>query len=190
MVRVSIPMHECVVCVLTLMRAGTSEAFVHAASSSAELKFYNWLLVAFSAAYMAASWYMIQLWHTSGLVLANCFNMALRITFNLVFISRFFAKATQRDPAKAKSVGLSWQLRAIVPPWPVLCALVLSFALTYASERNLCTEQSPLLHRAAHVAVGVACLGLVVATVYRKDRQLLDDIRQLFRTRKTADKSN
>ena len=163
---------------------------MHAASSSAELKVYNWLLVVFSVAYMAASWYLIQLWHTSGLVLANCFNMALRIAFNLVFISRFFDRATRSDAARAKSVGLSWQLRAIVPPWSVLRTLVLAFSLTYASEKNLCTEESPMLHRAAHVAIGAACLALVVASVYRKDRQLLDDIRQLFRDRKAADKSN
>jgi oligosaccharide translocation protein RFT1 len=159
---------------------------VHAASSSKQLKVYNMILVAFSAVYMLASWYFIQVWHTTGLVLANCVNMLLRIAFNLHFMKGFFAQ----HPGATNGSGSFWQLQSIVPPVPVLVMLCVSYLTTRTSEMYFAINDSTVLERVLHVAIGSVCFAAVLLVIYATDRKLLIDVRQLFRTRQIASKQD
>ncbi|QIW94905.1 hypothetical protein AMS68_000423 [Peltaster fructicola] len=73
---------------------GVSEAFVAATASTLELRHQSLWMGAFFAGFAGSAWYFLAVlgMGAKGLVLANCVNMALRILFNLSFVTSFFSK--------------------------------------------------------------------------------------------------
>uniref|UniRef100_A0A8C7YLQ2 Protein RFT1 homolog n=1 Tax=Oryzias sinensis TaxID=183150 RepID=A0A8C7YLQ2_9TELE len=150
--------------VLLLAVNGVTECFVFATMSKEEVDKYNLLMLALSASFLLLS-YMLTWWAGGvGFILANCLNMGLRILHSLRYIHRYFQMSQWRP------------LRGLLPSPLLLLALAVSAAVTALSEAAFCCDGGWLL-RLLHIAVGGACLLLVLAATALREKQLLHFIR-------------
>ncbi|KAL4452468.1 hypothetical protein ABPG75_008130 [Micractinium tetrahymenae] len=182
---------------LVLLSAnGILEAFVHSVASERQLHANNVALVGFTAVHAGLSVAAVHSGGAAGLIAADGANMALRIAYCLAFTARRFA-----------GVPGGFHPRQLLPSSATIGALASAAAITCASRLALMPGSSALLQAAlrrglqlqllppavaaalarqpvavlaaAHVGVGVACLGLVAATMLRHERSLVAEVRQL-----------
>ncbi|XP_019736604.1 protein RFT1 homolog isoform X2 [Hippocampus comes] len=119
--------------VLLLAVNGVTECFVFAAMSQEEVDKYNLVMLALSASFLFLS-YMLTWWAGGvGFILANCLNMALRITHSVLYIRRYFL-SSQWKP-----------LRGLLPSLPLCLVLGVSAAVTVVSEIAFCCDGGWLL---------------------------------------------
>lgn len=143
------------VSVLAMAVNGMTEAFVHSAASPAELTRINVALAAFSVSYVAAAAWLMRSWQlgTRGLIIANCFNMAQRSVFSLVFISHYYRRI---------GAGMVTGLAGVLPPAPVLLTLALACAVCWRTGPADAAYAS-LAERLQHVAIGAVCFACTCA---------------------------
>ncbi|CAK9202747.1 unnamed protein product [Sphagnum troendelagicum] len=157
--------------VFALALNGTSEAFVHAVVTRSQLlQSSAWMLV-FSVLYMCLSVLLIRAAPSTGIILANTINMALRTIYSLTFIQSFF---------KDLPTFSLWQA---VPNWRVLGVLASSALITHYSNVWVMDRDHFLPTAALHVAVGFSCLAILVATVYKYERSFLRGLTEVLGSR-------
>ncbi|GJP68267.1 hypothetical protein CLOP_g25001 [Closterium sp. NIES-67] len=154
--------------IMALALNGTTEAFVHAVLSERQLAQSNGWLVLFSLLHMALSALLIRAASSPGLILANCFNMAMRIAYSATFIHQYF-KATP-----------NFSLLGSLPSVPVLASFAAASLVSFTSQHLLLfrgtylspvSPPSPLSPASlAHIAVGALCFVGVMGAL---DRSLL-----------------
>ncbi|XP_061147642.1 protein RFT1 homolog isoform X1 [Syngnathus typhle] len=150
--------------VLLLAVNGVTECFVFAAMSQEEVDKYNLVMLALSVSFLFLS-YVLTWWAgAAGFILANCLNMALRITHSVLYIRRYFLSSPWKP------------LRGLLPSPPLCLMLALSAAVTAVSEAAFCCDSGWLL-RLVHVGVGAACLLFVLGTVLLTETQLVMFVR-------------
>ncbi|KAI4553799.1 hypothetical protein MJT46_015979 [Ovis ammon polii x Ovis aries] len=108
--------------VLLLAINGVTECFTFAAMSKEEVDRYNFTMLALSSSFLMLSYVLTRWCGSVGFILANCFNMGIRITQSLRFIYRYYRKSPYRPLA-----GLS------LPP-VLLGTFAVSGGITAASE--------------------------------------------------------
>ncbi|KAG0565457.1 hypothetical protein KC19_8G191700, partial [Ceratodon purpureus] len=152
--------------ILTLAINGVSEAFLHAVVTKGELS--NWRsnlrLFLFSVVYMCLSRVLICAASSIGLIFANIINICMRILYSLNYIRQYFRHSQ------------TFSLWQALPNWRVLGVLVTSALLTYLSKAFVLDYDNFIPTAALHVGVGVACLGGLVASVYKYERPFLGEI--------------
>lgn len=150
--------------VLLLAINGVTECFTFAAMSKEQVDRYNLTMLALSSSFLVLSYLLTRWCGSVGFIVANCFNMGIRITQSLCFIHRYYRNSSYRPLA-----GLYLS--------PVLLgAFVLSGGITAVSEVFLCCEQGwPA--RLAHVAVGAFCLGATLGTAFLTETKLIHFLR-------------
>lgn len=169
---------------------GTTEAFTRAVSTPSDIKVYNYLLIGFSCTYVVAAMNLIPYFDTAGLILADCLSMSLRIAYCSYFIREFFREHSKTLKGKERENECGeytfFRFRQCCPSNKVLVALVVSFMVTRLSEMILFSDKPhyTLLHAAAHVGIGGACLLAVLLTLFLTERRFLQDMRSVWRTRK------
>jgi len=194
--------------ILLMALNGVSEAFVSAVISTRELRHYNLWLVLCSALYVAACAALLR-FGALGLIAANCANMALRIGYSAWFIRRFFRSGKeeivrgetageQGDTDAHQQLSISHARTLALPSTATLCAFVASVVATQASlawfgfgassatAANAASLSllGKLVQFGPHIAVGVACLAVVAAAVYRTERAFLAQVAQLAGARR------
>lgn len=150
--------------VLLLAINGVTECFVFAAMSKEEVDRYNLVMLGLSASFLLLSYWLTWMFGGVGFILANCCNMALRITHSIVYIRQYFLQSEHRP---------LWGLR---PHSAVLVALGVSAVITAFSESVFCCDGGWLL-RLFHVAVGAVCLLTVVITVFLTETRLVQFVK-------------
>lgn len=150
--------------VLLLAINGVTECFTFAAMSKEQVDRYNLTMLALSSSFLVLSYLLTRWCGSVGFIVANCFNMGIRITQSLCFIHRYYRNSRYRPLA-----GLYLS--------PVLLgAFVLSGGITAVSEVFLCCERGwPA--RLAHVAVGAFCLGATLGTAFLTETKLIHFLR-------------
>ncbi|XP_014824652.1 PREDICTED: protein RFT1 homolog [Poecilia mexicana] len=150
--------------VLLLAVNGVTECFVFAAMSQQEVDKYNLVMLALSMSFLLLS-YMLTWWAGGiGFILANCLNMALRISHSLLYIHRYF-QSSQWKP-----------LRGLLPSPLLLVVLIISAGVTAGSEAVFCCDGG-WLFRMAHIGVGGVCLLFVLVAVLLTETQLVQFVR-------------
>ncbi|EPQ10210.1 Protein RFT1 like protein [Myotis brandtii] len=161
--------------VLLLAINGVTECFTFAAMSKEQVDRYNLTMLALSSSFLVLSYLLTRWCGSVGFILANCFNMGIRITQSLWFIHRYYRESPHRPLA-----GL--QLSPVL-----LGAFALSGGITGVSEAFLCCEQG-WLARLAHVAVGAFCLGATLGTAFLTETKLIHFLRTQLGASRLADK--
>ncbi|XP_011802685.1 PREDICTED: protein RFT1 homolog isoform X2 [Colobus angolensis palliatus] len=161
--------------VLLLAINGVTECFTFAAMSKEEVDRYNFVMLALSSSFLVLSYLLTRWCGSVGFILANCFNMGIRITQSLCFIHRYYRRSPHRPLA-----GLRLS--------PVLLgAFALSGGVTAVSEVFLCCEQGwPA--RLAHIAVGAFCLGATLGTAFLTETKLIHFLRTQLGVPRRTDK--
>ncbi|XP_045718137.1 protein RFT1 homolog [Mirounga angustirostris] len=163
--------------VLLLAVNGVTECFTFAAMSKEEVDRYNFTMLALSSSFLVLSYLLTRWCGSVGFILANCFNMGIRITQSLCFIHRYYERSPHRPLA---GLYLSPAL---------LGAFALSGGITGVSEVFLCCEQGwPA--RLAHVAVGAFCLGMTLGTAFLTETKLICFVRTQLGVSRLADKTS
>ncbi|XP_032146093.1 protein RFT1 homolog isoform X3 [Sapajus apella] len=162
--------------VLLLAINGVTECFTFAAMSKEEVDRYNFVMLALSSSFLVLSYLLTRWCGSVGFILANCFNMGIRITQSLFFIHRYYQRSPHRPLA-----GLRLS--------PVLLgAFALSGGVTAVSEVFLCCEQGwPA--RLAHIALGAFCLGATLGTAFLTETKLVHFLRTQLGVPRRTDKT-
>ena len=147
--------------ILCMAVNGVSEAFVHATAPVAALPAINAAMIAISATYIVAAGSLLYALGTVGLVLANCLNMLLRVTFSAVYAERHF-----------RGHRVRFSVRDCLPDVAVCGAFVAALFVTQVSRARL-ESQSVV----AHVGVGALHVAAVAAAVYVRERTFLSQLR-------------
>uniref|UniRef100_A0A8C3X368 Protein RFT1 homolog n=1 Tax=Catagonus wagneri TaxID=51154 RepID=A0A8C3X368_9CETA len=162
--------------VLLLAINGVTECFTFAAMSKEEVDRYNFTMLALSSSFLGLSYILTHWCGSVGFILANCFNMGIRITQSLRFIHRYYRKSPYRPLA-----GL--HLSPVV-----LGTIALSGGVTAISEVFLCCEWGwPA--RLAHIALGALCLGVTLRMVFLRETKLIHFLRTQLAVPRLADKT-
>ncbi|XP_005547447.3 man(5)GlcNAc(2)-PP-dolichol translocation protein RFT1 isoform X2 [Macaca nemestrina] len=161
--------------VLLLAINGVTECFTFAAMSKEEVDRYNFVMLALSSSFLVLSYLLTRWCGSVGFILANCFNMGIRITQSLCFIHRYYRRSPHRPLA-----GLHLS--------PVLLGtFALGGGVTAVSEVFLCCEQGwPA--RLAHIAVGAFCLGATLGTAFLTETKLIHFLRTQLGVPRRTDK--
>nr|XP_040145653.1 protein RFT1 homolog isoform X3 [Ictidomys tridecemlineatus] len=85
--------------VLLLAINGVTECFTFAAMSKEEVDRYNFTMLALSSSFLVLSYLLTRWCGSVGFILANCFNMGIRITQSLCFIYRYYQESPHRPLA-------------------------------------------------------------------------------------------
>ncbi|KAM7063627.1 man(5)GlcNAc(2)-PP-dolichol translocation protein RFT1 isoform 2-T2 [Molossus nigricans] len=126
--------------VLLLAINGITECFTFAAMSKEQVDRYNFTMLALSSSFLVLSYLLTHWCGSVGFILANCFNMGIRITQSLCFIHRYYRESPYRPLA-----GLRLS--------PVLLgAFALSGVITSVSENKV----GQILYGKYHEAVPLA----------------------------------
>ncbi|XP_023378065.1 protein RFT1 homolog isoform X1 [Pteropus vampyrus] len=161
--------------VLLLAVNGVTECFTFAAMSKEQVDRYNFTMLALSSSFLVLS-YLLTHWYGSlGFILANCFNMGIRITQSLCFIHHYYQKSPY------------WPLTGLYLSPVLFGAFALSGGITGISEVFLCCEQG-WPSRLAHVAVGIFCLGVTLGTAFLTETKLIHFLRTQLGVSRRADK--
>lgn len=155
--------------VLTMAVNGITEAFVYAVASTDDIKTINYLLVLLSIIYVTLSTLLLRLIGTSGLILANCVNMCLRILWNCNYIYQYF-----------KKLNMHASLVHCLPAKQVLLAFGFSFCITWLSES---VHPRSLYGYASHVGIGVIAAIFVLLAIVKYEQQFIHSCRVLFALR-------
>jgi len=157
---------------------GITEAFVHAVATQPQLAKINWVLFVFAVLYLVVAKILIAAMGTPGLILANCFNMGLRIFYNWRFISNFLKQRGEEGGVQ------KFRVNQLVPPSLVSGWCILSGVVGYLSWQRFDRGMPGLLGKAIHAGVG-SILGVVfLALIYLLDRRFCNDLRVLVKKRK------
>ncbi|XP_004864409.1 protein RFT1 homolog isoform X3 [Heterocephalus glaber] len=150
--------------VLLLAINGVTECFTFAAMSKEEVDRYNFMMLALSSSFLVLSYLLTRWCGSVGFILANCFNMGIRITQSLCFIHHYYLGSPHKPLA-----GLH-----LTPT--LFGVFALAGGITGISEVFLCCDRGwPA--RLAHIAVGVFCLGVTLGTAFLTETKLIHFLR-------------
>ncbi|XP_046667245.1 protein RFT1 homolog [Homalodisca vitripennis] len=142
--------------ILLLAINGTTECYALATMDTVHLDRYNRVMAGLSVGFMLVSWLLTRLLGSVGFILANCCNMAARITHSVLFIKRRYHN-TAFTP-----------LDGLLPGRKFLIAVLSSAVITISSEAYF-YESSKFVH----FATGVTCLAVVVAIWVYEEQEVV-----------------
>lgn len=153
--------------ILLLAVNGITECFVFAAMSHQDIDRYNKMMIFLSAAFLCMSYYLTLAFGSVGFILANCFNMGVRISHSLYYIQRYFEK------------NMYWILKALLPHPFVLLSGCLVLLITSVSEAYLCCS-SGFISLTIHFLIGAFCFCAFLLIIFYKEKSLVQFIRQQY----------
>ncbi|NWX90433.1 RFT1 protein, partial [Nothoprocta pentlandii] len=150
--------------VLFLAVNGVTECFTFALMCKEEVDRYNFVMLALSFTFLCIS-YFLTYWHGSvGFILANCFNMGIRIAHSVHYIHHFFKESSYRP------------LAGLLPSPLLLLVYILSGAITVFSEVFFCCDKG-WVARLVHVSVGALCFAATIVTMFYRETKLVHFVR-------------
>nr|XP_033781611.1 protein RFT1 homolog isoform X1 [Geotrypetes seraphini] len=158
--------------VLLLAVNGVTECFTFASMSKEQVDRYNLVMLALSLTFLCISYYLTSWLGSMGFILANCFNMALRIGHSVHYICGYYSQSSCRP------------LKGLLLSPLLLLVYLISGILTGFSEEFLCCDKG-WLSRLIHIAIGSVCVMATLITIVFTETKLVHFIRTQFLSRYT-----
>ncbi|XP_069499650.1 man(5)GlcNAc(2)-PP-dolichol translocation protein RFT1 isoform X2 [Ambystoma mexicanum] len=111
--------------VLLLAVNGVTECFTFASMSKEEVDRYNFVMLVLSFTFLCFSYYLTWWLGSMGFILANCFNMGLRIAHSVRYIHKYYKASVHRP------------LMGLVLSPSLIMVYLISGAVTSYSERHM-----------------------------------------------------
>ncbi|KAJ6668366.1 hypothetical protein lerEdw1_015743 [Lerista edwardsae] len=160
--------------VLLLALNGVTECFTFASMCKEEVDRYNFVMLALSFIFLCMSYFLTYWKGSIGFILANCFNMGIRIAHSIHYIYRYFGESPYR-PLKGLLIS------------PLLIVVyVISGVATGISEVFLCCDKG-WMARFSHIAVGALCFTATLASIFFTETKLIHFVRTHFLSRYTKE---
>ena len=165
--------------ILFMSLNGITEAFIHSLSERTEIIKLNYVMILFSVLYMSVCVTCLWIFNlgTISMIIANCFNMFMRISYSIYFIIRFYSKHQQHLNSNVKQILLE-----ALPSKFVILTLVVCLMVTKYVEINLDIDSKPLFSpiRIGHVVLGIGFLSFLVGVLFKFEKQFIAQF-QMFR---------
>uniref|UniRef100_A0A8D0G7Q4 Protein RFT1 homolog n=1 Tax=Sphenodon punctatus TaxID=8508 RepID=A0A8D0G7Q4_SPHPU len=158
--------------VLLLAINGVTECFTFASMCKEEVDRYNFVMLALSFTFLCISYFLTHWQGSIGFILANCFNMGIRIAHSIHYIYNYF-----KDSSYRPLTGL------LISPL-LIFVYVVSGIVTGFSEVLLCCDKG-WLARLSHITVGALCFTATLITVFFTETKLIYFVRTHFLSRYT-----
>ncbi|KAI6077129.1 Protein RFT1-like protein [Aix galericulata] len=156
--------------VLFLAINGVTECFTFALMCKEEVDRYNFVMLALSFTFLCISYFLTH-WHGSvGFILANCFNMGIRIAHSTHYIYDYFKESTYRP------------LTGLLPSPVLILVYVISGVITVFSEVFFCCDKG-WMARLIHISIGSACFAATIITMFCTETKLVHFVRSQFLSR-------
>ncbi|XP_009899006.2 protein RFT1 homolog isoform X1 [Dryobates pubescens] len=156
--------------VLFLAINGVTECFTFALMCKEEVDRYNFVMLALSFTFLCISYFLTH-WHGSiGFILANCFNMGIRIAHSIHYIYDYFKASTYRP------------LKGLLPSPVLVLVYILSGVITGFSEVFLCCDKG-WMGRLIHICIGALCFAATIVTMLSAETKLVHFVRSQFLSR-------
>ncbi|KAM6248110.1 man(5)GlcNAc(2)-PP-dolichol translocation protein RFT1 isoform 2-T2 [Spheniscus humboldti] len=156
--------------VLFLAINGVTECFTFALMCKEEVDRYNFVMLALSFTFLCISYFLTH-WHGSiGFILANCFNMGIRIAHSIHYIYDYFKESTYRP------------LTGLLPSPFLVLVYILSGVITGFSEVVFCCDKG-WMARLIHISMGALCFAATIVTMFCTETKLIHFVRSQFLSR-------
>ncbi|KAM7095529.1 man(5)GlcNAc(2)-PP-dolichol translocation protein RFT1 isoform 5-T5 [Ciconia maguari] len=156
--------------VLFLAINGVTECFTFALMCKEEVDRYNFVMLALSFTFLCISYFLTH-WHGSiGFILANCFNMGIRIAHSIHYIYDYFKESTYRP------------LTGLLPSPFLVLIYIISGVITGFSEVFFCCDKG-WMARLIHISVGTLCFAATIITMFCTETKLIHFVRSQFISR-------
>lgn len=178
-------------CLYTGMLAinGMSEAFVYAVvSSNGEIGSLTFAHATIGVVFAASAPLFVQKRGTIGLIAANSLQMLLRCIFSFRFAAQYFTRTLK------STTSIRDLMRGFLPRGFVLFAFFVSYVATWYSKIlfTSATRHCPSIFDTVwviasfkHIAVGLICISLVVATALRAEYDLMRYVKSMRKVKTT-----
>ncbi|NWI05087.1 RFT1 protein, partial [Tichodroma muraria] len=150
--------------VLFLAVNGVSECFTFALMCKEEVDRYNFVMLALSFIFLCISYFLTHWYGSVGFILANCFNMGIRIAHSTHYIYHYFRESTHRP------------LTGLLPSPALLLLYILSAVVTAFSEVLFCCDKG-WMARLIHISTGALCLAATLVTMFCTETKLIHFVR-------------
>uniref|UniRef100_A0A8C6J7U2 Protein RFT1 homolog n=1 Tax=Melopsittacus undulatus TaxID=13146 RepID=A0A8C6J7U2_MELUD len=156
--------------VLFLAVNGVTECFTFALMCKEEVDRYNFVMLALSFTFLCISYFLTH-WHGSvGFILANCFNMGIRIAHSIHYIYDYFKESTHRP------------LMGLLPSPFLVLIYIISGVITGFSEVFFCCDKG-WMARLIHISMGALCFAATIVTMFYTETKLIHFVRSQFLSR-------
>uniref|UniRef100_A0A8C3V6A4 Protein RFT1 homolog n=1 Tax=Catharus ustulatus TaxID=91951 RepID=A0A8C3V6A4_CATUS len=156
--------------VLFLAVNGVTECFTFALMCKEEVDRYNFVMLALSFIFLCISYFLTHWYGSVGFILANCFNMGIRIAHSTHYIYHYFRESTHRP------------LMGLLPSPALLLVYFISAVLTAFSEVLFCCDKG-WMARLIHISIGALCLAASLVTMFCTETKLIHFVRSQFLSR-------
>lgn len=158
---------------------GITECFTSAVMDAKDIRKNNYYFIMFSGIFLASIYATSKYLSSASFIFANCLNMILRIVLSVRHISIFF-----------KNQGHTFSFHQLMPSpstiaCMVSCFLALSSVVTQPDSDDLITTRIIL-----DIAKGVPFLVVVLYIIYRSEKDVVNNLRNLFRQKNNVKKSS
>lgn len=160
---------------------GVTETFTFASMTQTQLNKFNFVLVALSIILLTLAYFLTLYLGSIGFILANSFNMTLRVAYSILSIGSFWSKSQSKSQTKQSIV--KEMLPQIVP----LFTLLFSFIVMQISEKILCCTS--LLNSFTHLVVGGIIFIFQITVIYKYEKELFLYVYKNIFTKKEQSKT-
>ncbi|XP_030425291.1 protein RFT1 homolog isoform X1 [Gopherus evgoodei] len=150
--------------VLLLAVNGVTECFTFASMCKEEVDRFNFVMLALSFTFLCVSYFLTQWQGSVGFILANCFNMSIRIAHSIRYIYNYFKESSYRP------------LKGLLLSPSLIFVYIISGVVTVFSEVFLCCDKG-WLAKLIHVTVGALCFAATLITVFFTETKLINFVR-------------
>ncbi|NWU94005.1 RFT1 protein, partial [Upupa epops] len=150
--------------VLFIAINGVSECFTLALMCKEEVDRYNFVMLALSFTFLCISYFLTHWYGSVGFILANCFNMAIRIAHSIHYIYDYFKESPYRP------------LSALLPSPILLLVYIISGVITAFSEVIFCCDKG-WIARLIHISTGGLCFAATIITMFFTETKLISFVR-------------
>uniref|UniRef100_A0A8C0GBC7 Protein RFT1 homolog n=1 Tax=Chelonoidis abingdonii TaxID=106734 RepID=A0A8C0GBC7_CHEAB len=158
--------------VLLLAVNGVTECFTFASMCKEEVDRFNFVMLALSFTFLCVSYFLTQWQGSVGFILANCFNMSIRIAHSIHYIYNYFKESSYRP------------LKGLLLSPSLIFVYIISGVVTVFSEVFLCCDKG-WLAKLIHITVGALCFAATLITVFFTETKLINFVRMQFLSRYT-----
>ncbi|XP_043406540.1 protein RFT1 homolog isoform X3 [Chelonia mydas] len=153
--------------VLLLAVNGVTECFAFASMCKEEVDRFNFVMLALSFTFLCVSYFLTQWQGSVGFILANCFNMSIRIAHSIHYIYNYFKESSYRP------------LKGLLLSPSLIFVYIISGVVTVFSEVFLCCDKG-WLARLIHITAGALCFAATLITIFFTETKLINFVRTQF----------
>ena len=155
-------------CVYVLLLAvnGVTESFYNATMSNVQIEKHNHRLILFSGIFLALAIVLSKLFGIFGFLLANCFNMSIRIHYSILHIKSIFSGYLYQNETFQSDTTEYNMSKTFIPENAVCIIIIISLVFTKLSEFVLTSF--------VHFFIGSVFFVITLFVIYKNESKIKD----------------